>query len=659
MRGRKKWLALFLAVVMCLGAVYSNAFVWQTEAATGTGKTIEASEIDSYGSQLTAEQKAVYDKLVDYYIGEDGFAVQKEADFVYEVNGELVYDTAAEVGNRAVELAFYAAFAFQRDYPQMFWTSGVGIGYSYSYATNSEDVTKYGLNSVVVQLTPSYTVTSAELATYEEGVNAAVTEIYNSVPVGSSVYLYYKAIHDWICKKASYHDAAASTPSSYPRAFTSQPLFDDNEEDNQVVCEGYGEAYKILCDQLRIQKGIPLESMTVVGTGGIGTEAGAHMWNYVQMPDQKWYGVDATWDDQKDNLYYNYFLCGNESNGFYKKFQEDHLPDGILTTDGSVQFYYPDVATYGYGGYYFVSAKLHLNDKIGVKFMVFLENDFSQDNCMRITVDGKVTNVPVSEATQEMSNVAKKMCHVFECGLNAKEMAKEIQVQMVVGGVAHGAPLTYSVKKYGDAILGYASRTFEKEKPLVSAMLNYGGYAQVFFDDATSGLANEGLYAKTNDPVLLLESLDLNAYAGSSTQISDSAGLHLEGTTLVLESETELRMYFTLDSGKDLNDYTFQIAQTGKILTTGYSDEKKQYYVSIPNIKATELQKMYDVTIKATSDTEVAKVRYGALSYVKQILDGAADSSLPETKKVQCKNLVKALYLYNQAALTYIGATEG
>ena len=659
MRGRKKWLALFLAVVMCLGAVYSDAFVWQTEAATGTGKTIEASEIGSYGSQLTAEQKAVYDALVEYYIGEDGFAVQKEADFVYEVNGELIYNTKGEVGNRASELALDVAFAFQRDYPQMFWTSGVGIGYSYSCATNSEDVTKYGLNSVVVHLTPSYSVTSVELATYEEGVNAAVTEIYSSVPVGSSEYMYYKAIHDWICEKASYHDAAAATPSSYPRAFTSQPLFDDNEEDNQVVCEGYGEAYKILCDQLRKQKGISLKSMTVVGKGVTSEGPGAHLWNYVQMPDQKWYGVDATWDDQKDNTYYNYFLCGNESNGFYKKFQEDHLPDGILAADGSVQFNYPDVATYGYGGYYFVSTKLNLSDKIGVKFVVSLDEIISDSDFMKITVGDNTTNVLVKDATQEMSNVAEKVCHVFECRLNAKEMAKEIQVQMVVGGVAHGVPITYSVKKYGDAILGYAEGTFEKEKTLVRAMLNYGGYAQVFFDNATSGLANEGLYAGTNDPVLLLETLDLSAYAGSNTQLSDSAGLHLEGTTLVLESETELRMYFTLDSGKDLNDYTFQIAQTGKILTTGYSEEKKQCYVSIPNIKATELQKMYDVTIKTASDTEVAKIRYGALSYVKQILDGAADSSLSETKKVQCKNLVKALYLYNQAALTYIGATEG
>lgn len=674
MRGRKKWLALFLAVVMCLGAVYSDAFVWQTEAATGTGKTMEASEIDSYGSQLMAEQQDVYKKLVKYYIGEDGLSngtLDEQMSYVFE----KVYATSEEANqaaNKWPSMVVYSGHAFLKDYPQMYWANQVGADvsgniYHISYADGSEEY-KLELNTIITMKNSNedVSVTQQAIEVYNVGIKAAVEEICTDVPDGSSEYVYYKAIHDWICKKASYHYDAAKTPSSYPWAFTSQPLFDDNEEDNQVVCEGYGEAYKILCDQLRMQKGIPLESMTVVGTGGIGTEAGAHMWNYVQMPDQKWYGVDATWDDQKDNTYYNYFLCGRKSVGFYNEatatyptFQEDHLPDGNLSADGSVQFNYPDVATYGYGGYYFVSTKLNLSDKIGIKFVVSLDEIISDSDFMKITVGDNTTNVLVSDATQEMSSVAGKMCHVFACRLNAKEMAKEIQVQMVVGGVAHGTPITYSAKKYGDAILGYAEGTFEKEKTLVRAMLNYGGYAQVFFDNATSGLANEGLYSETNDPVLTSAAPDLNAYAGSSTQISNSAGLDLEGTTLVLESETELRMYFTLDSGKDLNDYTFQIAQTGKILTTGYSDEKKQYYVSIPNIKATELQKMYDVTIKTTSDTEVAKVRYGALSYVKQILDGAADSSLLETKKVQCKNLVKALYLYNQAALTYIGATEG
>lgn len=663
MRGRKKWLAFLLAVVMCLGAVYSDAFVWQTEAATGTGKTIEASEIDSYGSQLTAEQKAVYDALVECYIEADGFADKKSEDMEYPVNGELVYDTQEEVKKRASELALDAAFAFQRDYPQMFWTSGVQIGCYISSYPDLEN-TKYGLYSVVVQLTPSYEVTSAELSTYKAGVNAAVDAIYEKVPEGSSEYMYYKAIHDWICEKASYHDDAAAEeitaehPSSYPSAFTSQPLFDDNEEDNKVVCEGYSEAYKILCDQLRMQKGISLKSMTVVGTGVTSGGSGAHMWNYVQMPDQKWYGVDATWDDQP-SICYDYFLCGNESKGFYNKFQEDHLPDGKVSADGSVQFRYPGVATYGYRGYYFVSTKLNLSDKIGIKFVVSLDEIISDSDFMKITVGDNTTNVLVSDATREMSSVAEKMCHVFECRLNAKEMAKEIKVQMVVGGVAHGTPITYSVKKYGDAILGYAEGTFDKEKPLVRAMLNYGGYAQVFFDDATSGLANEGLYTETNDPVLLLGPLDLSAYAGSSKQLSDLEGLHLKGTTLVLESETELRMYFTLDSGKDLNDYTFQIAQTGKILTTGYSEEKRQYYVAIANIKATELQNMYDVTIKTKEGKDVVTVRYGALSCVKQVLDGELDSSLSEPKQEQCKKLVKALYLYNQEALKYIGATEG
>ena len=33
-------------------------------------------------------------------------------------------------------------------------------------------------------------------------------------------------------------------------------------------------------------------------------------------------------------------------------------------------------------------------------------------------------------------------------------------------------------------------------------MLNYGGYAQTYFNEKTDALANKGLYNKTNDPVL-------------------------------------------------------------------------------------------------------------------------------------------------------------
>ena len=59
----------------------------------------------------------------------------------------------------------------------------------------------------------------------------------------------------------------------------------------KVVCEGYARTFKYILD------GLGIENVLVSGTGtnssGV-TES--HAWNYVKI-DEKWYGVDVTWDD--------------------------------------------------------------------------------------------------------------------------------------------------------------------------------------------------------------------------------------------------------------------------------------------------------------------------------------------------------------------------
>lgn len=57
-----------------------------------------------------------------------------------------------------------------------------------------------------------------------------------------------------------------------------------------TVCAGYSTAFKLLCDQYGIL------GVYVSGTGG----GENHGWNYVQRDDGKWYVVDVTWDDQRD-----------------------------------------------------------------------------------------------------------------------------------------------------------------------------------------------------------------------------------------------------------------------------------------------------------------------------------------------------------------------
>ena len=96
---------------------------------------------------------------------------------------------------------------------------------------------------------------------------------------GANRYEILKNIHDYI-SKTTYYDLNAKFSSSALGALV----------EPGVVCEGYSEAFKLICDRLNIP--------CVCVFGNLIEEDNAgHMWNYVKMEDGKWYGMDVTWDD--------------------------------------------------------------------------------------------------------------------------------------------------------------------------------------------------------------------------------------------------------------------------------------------------------------------------------------------------------------------------
>jgi len=91
-----------------------------------------------------------------------------------------------------------------------------------------------------------------------------LTEAIGSFKVeGNTRYEKVKSIHDSICKKVSY-DYEFSNPIAHePTSVFYKPF--------KAVCEGYAEAFKLICDK----EGIPC--ICVSGYAG-----GAHAWNYVK-----------------------------------------------------------------------------------------------------------------------------------------------------------------------------------------------------------------------------------------------------------------------------------------------------------------------------------------------------------------------------------------
>ena len=347
MKGMKKWLTLSLATAMCLSVVPAPQYAREVKAAEAVMAT--EGTYGTYGEQLTDAQKAIYRELQEKYLGADGLSNGVTENLVYTLETPLEYTTSEEMSTdmstRVIKDVQYAFFAFEYDYPQLFWMDTVKVSYGYSYSTAGD---WYCVKSITVTPSGKVSVTADSIASYNASVTAVASEITAGLSADATEYEYHKAIHDWVCETASYNYTAAANSNTYPEAYTSEPVFTG---DGMVVCEGYGESYKILCDQISRTTDMDLDCILITGVGVSSNGNENHLWNLVQFSDGKWYGVDATWDDQQSGMQYDYLLCGKKSVCFNgRTFEADHLADPEIVE--GITFQYPTAAEYGYNGYF-------------------------------------------------------------------------------------------------------------------------------------------------------------------------------------------------------------------------------------------------------------------------------------------------------------------
>ena len=217
------------------------------------------------------------------------------------------------------------ATAFGYDHPEVFWIRDYSYNYSSSVTVNTDGTFEININSVTITPSESYSGAYAQRDTVNNGIAAAVSSIQNSIQADDTRYIILKKIHDYICNHAVY-DYQAAGQQVATEAHTAAPLFNGK---GKFVCEGYSKSLKILCDRF----GIPCA--LVSGTAGTNNEA--HMWNYVQMDDGRWYGVDVTWDDSGTQPVYNYFLKGSN------QMETDHTATPPAVNNKEVAIDYPSI----------------------------------------------------------------------------------------------------------------------------------------------------------------------------------------------------------------------------------------------------------------------------------------------------------------------------
>lgn len=248
--------------------------------------------------------------------------------------------------------------------------------------------------------------------------------------------------------------------------------------------------------------------------------------------------------------------------------------------------------------------------------------------------------------------------------LAASEMGDPIAVQLICRNYKYSKS-QISVRKYAEYIIQHQNDKAEYKKavPLIKAMLNYGGYAQVYFGYHTSNLANKDIYSTLTDPVRnqkvsqpqnsVYNYVDIaNEFYGSS---EENSLLEYYGASLVCNSNTKLKLYFkakTQDLSYDkLNNLSYSYYgsynSSGRYQQTSNTSkfEDGMWIVSFENISAANLDNVYYVKNCLYKDNNDAiLVPYSPMTY---ILKGA------ESENVNFANLCKAMYFYNQAAKEY------
>ncbi len=289
-------------------------------------------EVDTtkyFYNQLTSNQKKIYDQ-----IWAAGPVETIDIDMTgISITGTGLTSSACQNNavNNAQQDIIMAITALNEDKPLFFWSAGFGFT---PYGT----VERNGLNYIctITALTITISLDATHFTDYNDVKTKlqAVKDKYPTIPVyGISRHEKLKSINDYLANNIVYDDTIAE-----PNIFDVYGALITGV----CVCEGYAEAFKLLCDR----EGIPC--VTVVGTAG-----GPHKWNMVQMEDGEWYTLDPTWNDQDSNIFYSYFLNGGGTKApWYNPDVADstvHVATGTIFDGAPTALTYPTLSFDAYG----------------------------------------------------------------------------------------------------------------------------------------------------------------------------------------------------------------------------------------------------------------------------------------------------------------------
>lgn len=276
-----------------------------------------------------------------------------------------------------------------------------------------------------------------------------------------------------------------------------------------------------------------------------------------------------------------------------------------------------------------------------IKFNFFMEFDgsVSEQEKENAKLCFMMPNGEVQELSFAQTEGNTEHGYQFSCRVPAKEMADQVKAIVYYDGVK-SQEIHCSVKDYAGSLL--AQTTDINIQSLVKAMLNYGSYAQKYFNYNVENLANGDLDIDEQGLLGNVNKEDFQTY--KFQPLPSKNIMEIQEISLQLMSGTSLRLYFTCAPGVSIEDLEVTSSSCVPVIRT---TQDGKHYIAIENILAGSLDEYYTIFIKNKADGKTEAFKVSPFTYGYMALNGS--------KKENLHNLVKSLYLYNQAAKVYMG----
>lgn len=262
--------------------------------------TIQTNIDKFYYKQLDEYSKMIYDSL------DDNKENLKTGIAKINLPRQIAEFLKTEEGTSKIEGIFSIAInAFEYDNPNIFYVDfskmvlyyeSDSLGNCMAYIKNDDGSSNYLLDGFDRK---------EDINKAEKEIDIIVEEIKNAVDNLQRDYEKVKYVHDWIVKNAKYDETLNRTNRNNIYGL----LIEKN-----ATCGGYAKTFKYIMDKLNTN------SIIIQGKASQDEKDEYHAWNYIQL-DNKWYGIDCTWDDpivqgvseEQKRIYYEYFLKGQEA----------------------------------------------------------------------------------------------------------------------------------------------------------------------------------------------------------------------------------------------------------------------------------------------------------------------------------------------------------